>query len=305
MKLLEKFKIPKMISSNVFVAVACPHDEESLTTLTKALELNIITGAYLCGDEKIIKKVANQNNINLDSFIIMHGETMEESANNVGILIMDDKAQFPMKGLIDTSVFLRAMLKREYGLRTGGLLSHLMLLHRESDDLVYIVTDGGMNIAPGVHEKAEIIKTAVELAEACGIDNPVVAPLTAKEKVYDKMPATVDADKLRQMNVDGEIKGCRVSGPLQFDNAISVESAKIKGVKDAYAGKATILLAPDIESGNILAKPMTYLAGFIGYGLIMGAKVPMVVVSRSDGEIEKLGSLYLARLVYEKGKDNA
>ncbi|XMB66781.1 phosphate acyltransferase [Mycoplasmatota bacterium zrk1] len=304
MKLLEKFKTSKKFQK-IIVAVACPHDVESLSTIVKAIDLDIIDGAYLCGDEAIIQKVASENSIDLTKFSIVHSSSMEESANNVGMLIKENKAQFPMKGLIDTSVFLKAMLNKDYGLRTGGLLSHIMLMHRESDDLIYIVTDGGMNIAPDVTQKAEIVKTAVLLAEACGIDNPIVTPLTAKEKVYDKMPATIDADLLRKMNLTGELKDCRVSGPLQFDNAISVESAKIKGVKDELAGKATILLAPDIEAGNIMAKTMTYLADFIGYGLIMGAKVPMVVVSRSDGEEEKLGSLYLARLVYEKGYKNA
>jgi len=303
MKLLEKFKSSGK-DSHIVVAVACPHDYESLTTLIKAKELGIIDGAYLCGDEKLIEKTAKEHNLVLN-FDIINTPTMEESANKVGELIRDGLAHFPMKGLIDTSIFLRAMLNKEYGLRTGKLLSHVMLLYRERDDVVYIVSDGGMNIAPSVEDKVHIIDEAVNLAIACGILNPVVTPLTAKEKVYDKMPATVDAQKLHELNVSGEIKNCRVSGPLQFDNAISIESAKIKGLKDPLAGKADILLAPDIEAGNILAKTMTYLADFIGYGLILGAKVPMVVVSRSDGEDEKLGSLYLARLVYEKGNNNA
>jgi phosphate butyryltransferase len=287
------------------IAVAAPHDVETLITLKKAKDLNIVDGGFLCGDEAIINSVLAENDLNLDGFEIVHSTDLKESANDVGKLIMNGKAHFPMKGLIDTSIFLKAMLNRDFGLRTGKLLSHVMLLHRESDDLFYISTDAGMNIAPDVNQKADIIRNAVELAHAIGIESPVVAPLTAKEKVYDKMPATVDADALRIMNENGEITGCRVSGPLQFDNAISVESARIKGVKNELAGHADILLTPDIEAGNIFSKALTYLADFIGYGLILGAKVPMVVVSRSDGEIEKLGSIYLARLIHEKESNNA
>lgn len=305
MKLLEKFSTKNDSNVHVKIAVACPHDVDSLTTLTKALDLKIIDGAYLCGDSEVINQVSSDNNLNIDAFDIVHSDSMQAAANDVGKLIMEGKAHFPMKGLIDTSVFLKAMLNREFGLRTGRLLSHIMLLHRESDDLVYITTDAGMNIAPDVTQKKDIINNAVDLANAIGLDNPVVVPLTAKEKVYDKMPATIDADELRKMNISGEITGCRISGPLQFDNAISIESAKMKGVKDELAGKADILLCPDIEAGNIFAKALTYLADFIGYGLILGAKVPMVVVSRSDGEIEKLGSIYLARLIFEMGERNA
>lgn len=299
MKLLEKFKSSNS-DKKIMMAVAAPHDIETIATLEKAMELNIIDGGYLCGDETKINAVMKEHDITLDDFEIIHSEDLKESANNVGELIMQGKAHFPMKGLIDTSIFLKAMLNKEFGLRTGKLLSHVMLLHRESDDLMYISTDAGMNIAPDVAQKADIIRNAVDLAHSIGLDNPVVAPLTAKEKVYDKMPATIDADKLRQMNEDGEITGCRVSGPLQFDNAISAESARMKGIKNELAGHADILLAPSIEAGNIFSKALTYLADFIGYGLILGAKVPMVVVSRSDGEAEKLGSIFLARLIHEK-----
>lgn len=299
MKLLEKFKSSNS-DKHIMIAVAAPHDLESLTTLKKAKEMGIIDGGFLCGDEAVINKEMQDNGMHLEGFEIVHSDSLQDAANDVGKLIMEGKAHFPMKGLIDTSIFLKAMLNRDFGLRTGKLLSHVMLLHRESDDLIYISTDAGMNIAPDVNQKADIIRNAVEMAHAIGIESPVVTPLTAKEKVYDKMPATVDADMLRQMNLNGEITGCRVSGPLQFDNAISVESAKMKGVKDELAGHADILLSPDIEAGNIFSKALTYLGDFIGYGLIMGAKVPMVVVSRSDGEIEKLGSIYLARLIHEK-----
>ncbi len=304
MKLLEKYKSNNS-NEHIMIAVAAPHDIETLTTLQKARELKIIDGGFLCGDREIIEAKIKGNNLDMSGYEIVHSTELTKSAADVGELIKNGKAHFPMKGLIDTSIFLRAMLNKDLGLRTGKLLSHVMLLHRESDDLIYISTDAGMNIAPNLMQKADIIRNAVELAHAIGIENPVVCPLTAKEKVYDKMPATVDADELRKMNLSGEITGCRVSGPLQFDNAISIESAKMKGITDELAGIADILLSPDIEAGNIFSKALTYLADFIGYGLILGAKVPMVVVSRSDGQTEKLGSIYLARLIHEKESNHA
>lgn len=303
MTIFEKFKLRGKRDAFV-VAVACPHDFETLNTLKQAFDKEIITKAILCGEEERINEVLTTFHLSLPNYEVHNCLTMEEAANQVAQLVSDDEADAPMKGLIDTSKFLKAMLNKELNIRVGTQLSHVMLIHRLEDDLDYIVADGGMNILPSLEEKIDIIKSSVKLANSLGIDNPVVVPLTAKEKVYDRMPATVDAGKLREMNINGEINGCQISGPLQFDLAISAESAKIKNVKDPLAGKADILIVPNIESGNIFVKALTYLAGFTGYGLILGARVPMIVVSRSDGEEEKLGSIYLARLITEKEKEN-
>jgi len=281
------------------LAVACPHDTESLMTIQEALKRKIITKAILCGDQVIIKQKMDEIKLSVENIEIIHCPTMEEAADRVAQLVSGNSAQAAMKCLIDTSIFLRPMLKKDYQIKQERLLSHLMLAYRESDNKLYLVSDGGMVIAPTLEQKKEILMNAVEFAHTLGMMDPVVVPLTAKEKPYDKMPATIDAQRLHEMNLNGEITGCRVSGPLQFDVAISPSSAAIKEVHDPLAGKAEILIVPTIESGNMLVKALTYLADFIGYGLILGAKVPMIVVSRSDGEEEKLGSLYLARLMQE------
>ena len=286
------------------VSVAYPHDFETLKTLQDAFEMNIISKAILCGDEAVIRPIIHQHNLQLPNIEVVPCLTMEEAANMAARLVAEGKAHSPMKGLIDTSAFLKPMLKKEYQLTRGMTIAHVGLSYRESDDKFYIIADAGMNIAPTVQQKKDIIASSVELANALGVDNPIDEPLTAKEKAYDKMPATLEAAELHQMNVRGEIENCRVSGPLQLDLAVSEKSAKMKGCKDPLAGKAQILLMPDIEAGNIFAKALTYLGDFIGYGIVLGAKVPMIVVSRADGEDEKLGSMYLARLIFEKEKQH-
>lgn len=286
------------------VSVAYPHDYETLKTLEAAFKQKILTKAFLCGDEAVIKPIIAKNKLNLPNVEYVHCATMEEAADMAARLIFENKAHAPMKGLLDTSIFLKPMLKKEYGLRKGMAIAHVGLSYREKDGVFYIIGDAAMNIAPNVQQKKEIIMSCVELANALGINNPVVVPLTAKEKAYDKMPATLEAEELHQMNLRGEILNCQVSGPLALDLAVSEKSAKMKGCKDPLAGKGQILLVPDIEAGNIFVKALTYLGDFVGYGVVLGAKVPMIVVSRADGEDEKLGSMYLARLIFEKEKQN-
>lgn len=304
MTIFERFRL-KGEQDEFTIAVASPHDDITLRTLHLAFEKNIVTKVYLCGKSALIKQLIEEHQFHLPNIVFVHSETDEAAANDVGRLIQSKEADVPMKGMLDTSVFLKAMLNKEFELLKGLLLAHVMLVHRDEDDKFFIVSDGGMNIAPTLEQKRDIILNAVEMAHAIGLNNPVVIPLTAKEKVYSKMPATGDAAELQEMNQNGEIPGCRVSGPLQFDLAISKESAEIKGVQDPLAGEAEILIVPTIETGNVLVKALTYLAGFSGYGLIVGAKVPMILVSRADGEKEKIGSIYLARLMFEGEKYSA
>jgi len=299
MNLYQRFPL-KDHHARFTLAVAYPHDIESLLTVKEALHRGIISKALLCGDEAIILEKAKEAKLSKNTFEIIHCPSMEEAADQVARLAFEKKAHALMKGLLDTSIFLKPLLKKEYDLKKESLLSHAMLLYREKDDRFYLVSDGGMVIAPTLEQKKTILHNTVELAHAMGLSNPVAVPLTAKEKPYEKMPATMDAESLRLMNVAGEIKGCRVSGPMQFDVAVSKESATKKGVKDPLAGQAEILLCPCIEVGNVLVKSLTYLADFVNFGLVLGAKIPIIVVSRSDGEEEKLGSIYLARLLTEK-----
>lgn len=185
-----------------------------------------------------------------------------------------------MKGFVDTSVMLKAVLNKELGLRGTGLISHVGILKVSGFDRLFFVSDSAMTIAPDLKAKADIIRNAVKVARAFGLDQPKVAVLCAVEKVNEKMPATVDAQTLTEMNERGEITGCLVKGPLQLDNAVSPEAARHKGITHPVAGNADILITPDIQAGNILNKSMEYFARADKAGVIMGAKKPIILTSR-------------------------
>lgn len=201
-----------------------------------------------------------------------------------------------MKGFVDTSVFLKAVLRKDGGLACGRLISHVGLLAVKGYKRMFLVTDSAMNIAPTLAEKAAIIRNAVMVARALGNDCPRVAALCAVEKPDPKMPATLDAAALTEMNRRGEIAGCMVYGPLAMDNAVSPQAAKHKGIDNPVAGHADILLAPDIEAGNILNKSMEYFAAAEKAGIIMGARVPVVLTSRASPDAAKMHSIALAVL---------
>ncbi len=205
-----------------------------------------------------------------------------------------------MKGLLDTSVILKAVVKRENELRTGKTLSYVGILFNEDKDRYYLTSDGAMLIAPTLEQKKGIVENSVEVAHALGVECPNVAMICAKEKYYEKMPATVDATALQKMNQDGEIKDCVVSGPLQLDNAVDKHAVEVKGVKDPVAGKADILVVSAIEVGNVLLKTAKYLGGWTFGGVVVGAKIPIVVCSRSDGEAAKLVSIAVACMMAAK-----
>lgn len=285
------------------MVVAAPHDEATLSEVCNAHQLRLIR-VILVGRAEKINEVAKEYGYDISDMQIIEGESLEDIAALTVEQVVNGKADMIMKGVIDTSILLKTILKKEYNLRTGRLLSHVGIFYKDGGDRYYIFTDAGMNIAPNVEQKKQIIENAVEVAHALGNEKPNVAMLCAKEKVYDKMPATVEAEELRQMNVRGEITGCVVSGPLQMDNAVSAEAAQIKGITDPVAGKADILVVPDIEAGNITLKAVQYLGGYTFAGLIMGAKVPVVLASRVDGETEKLLAITLSCIVASKGEAN-
>ncbi len=281
------------------MAVAAPHDIGTILSVSKAVELGFVK-AILVGVPEDIQNAAKEAGVSLDNMEIVEAEDLYDVADKTIGLIKDSRASMIMKGLIDTSILLKAVVKRENGLRTGRTLSHAGVVFKEGFDRMFVVSDVAMNIAPDIEAKKHIIENAVEFSHALGIEKPNVALLCAKEKAYDKMPATMDAQELRNMYERGEFKDCVVSGPLQIDNALSIESAKLKGVKDEVAGKADVLIFPTIEVGNVLIKGLTYLAGFTMAGIIVGAKVPIVLVSRSDGEKEKLISIALGCMAASK-----
>lgn len=278
------------------VSCAAPYDAPTIKALEFFREKGLLK-AILVGEENKILAAIEEAGVNKSDYEIINCDDLYITAEVAVKLVSDKKADFLMKALIDTSILLKEFLKKEHGLRKSKVMSHVGVYFKENTDNLYVVTDAGMNIAPTLEEKKLIIENSVGVANAIGIETPNVAMLCAKEKPYDKMPATLDADALQKMNQNGELAGCVVSGPLQLDNAVSMESAKMKGVTDPVAGKADILVCPDIEAGNILAKGLTYLAGYISGGLIIGGQSPVVLTSRSDGFEEKQTALILAMLI--------
>ena len=212
-------------------------------------------------------------------------------------LVTSRRAHFLMKGMMNTSDLLKAVLNKETGLKKEELLSHVMVYDVPSYHKLILLTDGGMVSYPELKDKVHIINNAVKVAKALEIDNPKVAPICAVEVVNPSMQATIDASVLSQMNKRGQIKGCLIDGPLALDNAISKEAAEHKGIISEVAGDADILLVPNIESGNFLGKSLTYFARAENAGVIMGAKCPVVLVSRADSAKSKLYSIALGALL--------
>ncbi len=292
----------KTRGGKVTVSVIAPYDQGTVESIEHFRALGILD-AILVGEAEKMDAMFIECGIDKSNYTVITANDLTKSASEAIKVVAEGKADFLMKGLVDTSIMLKEFLKKEHNLRTTSQLSHVSVLYQNGTENIYLITDAGMNISPGLEEKKQIIENAVSVAHAINMDCPNVAMLCAKEKVYDKMPATVDAAALQKMNQDGEITGCVVSGPLQIDNAVSIEAATLKGVKDPVAGKANIFVVPDINSGNIFCKALVYLAGYTMAGLVVGGKVPIVLASRADGKEEKIVSLSLAiaKVMKERG----
>lgn len=286
---LAKQKGPKKIS------VAVAEDEDGLRAIKAAVELGIVE-AILVGDKYKIEDISNDINFNLANVQIIHEKDSVNAARIATKLVSDKNADILMKGLIDTSTILKQVLDSEIGLRTDKIISHIAVFDIPTYHKILMVTDAAMNIAPDLQQKKQILENAVSFAKSLDIEMPKVAVLAAKEKVSNKMIATVEAKRLTDMNKIGEIKHCIVDGPLALDNAISKESAKIKGIESEVAGDADILLVPDIEAGNVLYKSLTFFVNAKSAGLIIGTSAPIVLTSRADNEEAKLNSIALAVL---------
>ena len=278
------------------LSVAVAQDADVLLSVWNAYQNRIIQGAYLVGNEKEIREIAKEQGIDLSKFEIVNEEEKPEACATAIKLVREGKASLPMKGFVDTSVALKALLNKEYGLRTGNLICHVGLMEVAGFDRMFLLSNSAMTIAPTLEQKVDLIKACTQIAHAMGNDNPKVAVLCAVEKVNPKMPATLDAAELTRMNEEGQITGCMVKGPLAMDNAVSVEAARHKGIDHPVAGNADILITPDIEAGNILNKSMEYFAKCEKAGCIMGAAKPMVLTSRASSDTSKMNSIALAVL---------
>jgi len=272
------------------IAVAAAQDEDVLKALKAAMEENICLPILIGNKEKIIE-ISQEINLDLNGIEIMETKDEAEAARKAVSMVSSGQADIVMKGLLDTSLILKAVLDKEIGLRTGNILSHAAVFETDKYHKLFIITDAAMNIAPSALEKKQIIENTLPLCRALNIENPKVAVICAK--VTDKMQATLDAQILVDMYKEGQIKGCIVEGPFGLDNAISTEAAATKGVKGQVAGDADILLMPNIEAGNVMYKTLTYLADSKNAGIILGAKAPIVLTSRADSDEAKLYSILL------------
>lgn len=285
----------------ITVAVAVAQDEDVLKAVKNAFELGIVH-PILVGDKKEIEKIGEKSNIDVSKFKIIDIEDNVQACKEAAKTVQRGEASILMKGFVDTSLILKAVLDKEIGLVQGGLLSHVGVLGVQGFDRLFVVSDSAMNIAPDVEQKISIIDNSLVVAKALGNDIPKVAMLCAVEKVNKKMPATLDAAEIAKRNEEGKIKNCIIGGPFALDNAVSEEAAKHKNITHPVAGKADILIAPDIEAGNILNKSMEYFGKAKKAGIIMGAKIPIVLTSRASSEESKLNSIALAALVSENKK---
>ncbi|MDW0117299.1 phosphate butyryltransferase [Sporosarcina thermotolerans] len=278
------------------VAVASAADPEVLQAVEMAM-MRGIASFILVDNEELLKRLIKSRFPELESnpyISIEHADTIQEAAEKAVRFVSTGEAQVLMKGNLPTAIVLKAVLNSEYGLRTGKVLSHVAAFEVDGYNRLLFVTDAGMNIAPNLEEKAQIIRNSVAVAKACGVAVPIVAPLAAIETINPVMIPTTDAAALVVMNQRGQIKDCIVDGPLALDNAVSVKSAQHKGIVSDTAGKADILVVPSIEAGNILYKSLMYFANAKVGGIIQGARAPIVLTSRSDSAETKLYSLALA-----------
>lgn len=278
------------------VAVACAQDEDSLLAVENARKQGIVE-AVLVGDLEGIQKIAGDNGIDLKNYEIIDIKDLAEASLKAVELVSSGKAHLVMKGFVDTAIILKAVLNKEVGLRTGNVLSHVAVFDCPNYPRLLMVTDAAMNIAPDVAAKKQIVENAIVVANALEIEVPKVGVICAKEKMNDKMPATVDAVELVRLNETGELKGCIVGGPFALDNAVSEEAAKLKKINHPAAGKCDILLCPTIEAGNILYKALSFLGGARSAGIIVGASAPVVLTSRADDDDTKLNSIALGVLM--------
>jgi phosphate butyryltransferase len=269
------------------IAVVAPTGESIYSALAE-VENEGLCSFLLLGDENTISREALE--YGLKSYSVVNSENPAEDAVDA---ILNGRAQVLMKGKLDTSVFLKAVLKRKEELLTSSLLSHLLVVETGEGKLLG-VTDGGMNIAPDLEQKAAIIQNAIKIFRNMGVETPKVAVLTAMERVNPAIPASLDAALLSKMAERGQITGGIVDGPLAIDLALSKRACEIKGVKGPIQGDADILLVPDMNTGNIFGKSLILCAGFASGGVIAGASFPIVMLSRADEAREKKNSIILA-----------
>jgi phosphate acetyltransferase len=279
----------------VTTAVVHPCEQSALAGAAEAAAEGLITPIYV-GPKARIAEIASQGGIKLGAAEIIDAPHSHAAAQQAVALVREGRAELLMKGSLHTDELLGAVVARDSGLRTGRRISHVFIMDVPTYHKVLVVTDAAINIAPSLEDKADICQNAIDLAMSLGLKQPKVAILAAVETVTSKMPATLDAAALCKMADRGQITGALLDGPLAFDNAISEDAARTKGIKSEVAGDPDILLAPDLEAGNILAKLLSFLAKADSAGLVLGARVPIILTSRADSVRARIASCAVAML---------
>ena len=280
-------------------AVAHPCDKQSLLGALAAANAKLITPILVAPESKL-RALAESLEVDLSPFEIVPAEHSHDAACRAVALVRSTKAQIRMKGSLHTDELMTQVVAKETGLRTERRVSHVFILDVPSYPRPLLITDAAINIAPGLSDKRDIVQNAIELALVLGVSVPKVAVLAAVEMVHPEMRSTVDAAALCKMADRGQIAGGVVDGPLAFDNAISLEAAQAKGITSKVAGRADILVVPDLEAGNMLVKQLQYLAGARAAGIVLGARAPIVLTSRADSALEREVSCAVALLLVRR-----
>lgn len=274
-------------------AVAHPCDRSSLEAAVQAADQGLIN-PILVGPKKKIESAARESRIDLSRFEIVEAPHSEAAAEAAVRVVREGKAEMLMKGSLHTDELMGAVVARDTGLRTSRRISHCFVMDVPDLEQALIISDAAVNIFPTFDDKAHIIQNAIDLAHALGIPKPKVAILSAMEMVNSKVQSTIEAGALCKMADRGQITGGILDGPLELDNAINLEAAQIKKIDSPVAGQADVLIVPDLEAGNMLAKSLSFLANADAAGIVLGARVPIILTSRADSVISRLASCAVA-----------
>ncbi len=285
-------------------AVVHPCDRSSLEGAVEAAKIGLIA-PVLVGPKARIEEVARTSGIDITPYPIIDAPYSEAAAIAAVQLVREGKVEALMKGSLHTDELMAAVVRRDSGLRTSRRVSHCFVMDVPGHAEALIITDAAVNIAPTLKEKADILQNAIDLAHALHVTEVRVAILSAMETVNPKVPSTVEAAALCKMVDRKQITGAVVDGPLALDNAINLEAARIKQIASPVAGRANVLLVPDLEAGNMLAKSLSFLAGADAAGIVLGARVPIILTSRADSILTRLASCAVAALVAKARRDNA
>jgi len=284
-------------------AVVHPCDQSSLEGAMEAAKLGLIT-PILVGPRARIEALAAAHDIDLSKVQIVDAPYSEAAATAAVQLVREGKAEALMKGSLHTDELMAAVVKRDTGLRTARRVSHCFVMDVPGHEQALIITDAAVNIAPTLEEKTDILQNAIDLAHALHVDTVRVAILSAMETINPKVPSTIEAAALCKMVDRHQISGALVDGPLALDNAINLEAAQIKKIDSPVAGRANVLLVPDLEAGNMLAKSLSFLAGADAAGIVLGARVPIILTSRADSVMTRLASCAVAALVAQARRES-